>query len=64
MLMISKKGLKNYIGRKYILLLRTKIDDLVDLMNELDRLAPDEYVPLGNIHDGFIYDYVIMVKRD
>lgn len=64
MLMIRKKELKNYVGKKYILLLRTRMDELVDIMNELDRLASDQYQPLGDIHDGIFYDWVIMRKVD
>lgn len=64
MLMIRKKDLKTYVGNKYILLLRTRMDELVDLMNELDKLSPNQYQPLGSIHDGIFYDYVIMRKVD
>lgn len=41
MLLLSKKELKKHIGNKYILLLRLRLDELIDIMNELDRLSPD-----------------------
>lgn len=64
MLIISRKELKNYVGKKYILLLRASMDELINIMNELDRLAPDQYQPLGDIHYGIFYDWVVMRKVD
>ena len=62
MLIISKAELKNYIGRKYILLLRPTLDDLVDAMNDLDQLTNGGYEVLGDIHCNLFFDFVIMKK--
>lgn len=63
MLIISKNELKNYIGRRYILLLRLTLDDLVDIMNELDQLSNGEYEVLGDIHCTLFFDFVVMKKK-
>lgn len=64
MLLLSKKELKKRVGNKYILLLRTCLDELIDIMNELDRLSPDQYEPIGDIHCGIFFDWVVMRKKD
>ena len=61
--MTNKNNLEKYIGRKYILLLRLTLDDLVDIMNELDQLSNGEYEVLGYIHCTLFFDFVVMKKK-
>lgn len=61
--MTNKDNLGKYIGRKYILLLRLTLDDLVDTMNELDQLSNGEYEVLGDIHCNLFFDFVIMKRK-
>ena len=63
MLFIQKKDLKNYLDKKYILLLRTTLDDLVEIMNELDKLSDGQYEPLGDVKTCMFFDYVIMKRK-
>lgn len=63
MLFINKDNLGKYIGRKYILLLRLTLEDLVDVMNELDQLSNGDYEVLGDIHCNLFFDFVIMKRK-
>lgn len=60
---MNKDNLEKYIGRKYILLLRLTLDDLVDTMNTLDQLSNGEYEVLGDIHCNLFFDFVVMKKK-
>lgn len=60
---MNKNNLEKYIGRKYILLLRLTLDDLVAAMNELDQLSNGDYEVLGDIHCNLFFDFVIMKRK-
>lgn len=60
---MNKDNLEKYIGRKYILLLRLTLDDLVDTMNELDQLSNGDYEVLGDIHCNLFFDFVVTKRK-